>query len=511
MDDLYSVISCIFKKHIDRPKIDLKNDFVGIGGNSLTLLLIMMELSEEYGIELDYELFFNNNDIDSIIRIIVKNIRLVENHDIKEEQLNIIDYDNIPILPNRFRYFLKRKYNLNIWNIWTPILQVDERINYEILCNVITELINKHDVLKLRANIDDYKLNQYLKKDSSKKYIHFLRNDDELTVDELKVHAKKLHSGFDMSNPLMKVLFIEQPKTKYIHIVLHHLLIDAYSFQLIIKDFFNICENFLSDHKELKFLEKFNYYDYAHSYINHMKTNEAKYFDYWKSQSREPHSIPLIKGEKVSNSDEYTVSILKEIEISENSSESFNIGELVITAIAAAYRKWLQCNYLFIDVVYHGRAGIENKMNLANTSGWISEAIPINLPISTNIKQMVSVKENMKSASTIGSSFGYLKYISENNAIREYMESFPEPEISFNYIHSKKRNLYKSQIIKSNSELGMVQVPPPRTERAYLICGGGWVEDGKIVIAWDFSKYMVEFAEMEKFSNLCIEELKLLI
>ncbi len=509
---------------LSKVQISYDRSFTENGGNSLSVLFFVAEINTRYNIDVPVELVFTYETVNQLRIFIKSRLTLVsvsgsniEGINASDEEKNVFQGD-IPLLPNRYRYFFQRKSNLNYWNVDTPVFKLSTGLSERSLYCVVQALLNCHPVLAMQLQKCENGWRQFIAAPEPDEVIELfempLRSDD--LGFKLRVEAKmaQIQSGFKFPGTLFKVLYIKaQDSQHFVYLLMHHLLVDGYSFKLVVTNFFSLCQKAIKGVNVHLPRENVPYTQYVDLYLKHMKENEHMYFDYWQQQKiNDSFDIPLKRTfDPQLNLDQYNVQVVGELSVNLVSLKGDNtngFAHCLFRAIAKAYKTWSQSQQLFLDVAYHGRELPSEGVNLFRTVGWISEAVPFNIPLLDNKQIAASIARQMQTSATYGCGYGYLKYLSGNRQISQTMSTFPSPYISFNYVAGKMSNYGIDDVATVANEFDRFTIKPPKTQRCYLMSGGGWFEGDIFKLAWDFSEKLLCIKSVEQFTSECIAALR---
>ena len=113
------------------------------------------------------------------------------------------------------------------------------------------------------------------------------------------------------------------------------------------------------------------------------------------------------------------------------------INDVLLTALAQAFACWTGQRSLYLDLEGHGREDVLPGIDIPRTVGWFTSLFPVRLelgPVQHVGEELKAVKEELRRLPHRGMSYGVLRYLSDNPAIRQALEALPPAEISFNYL-----------------------------------------------------------------------------
>ena len=109
---------------------------------------------------------------------------------------------------------------------------------------------------------------------------------------------------------------------------------------------------------------------------------------------------------------------------------------VVLSAIANAVCQWSGDDKMYIDVGRLGREVKDNQVDLSEALGWHAVTIPVSVDaIGQNdpLPMLKAIHAKLEDMPYSGSHFNLLKYLSDDEQIRQRLQAKPQPEISLNY------------------------------------------------------------------------------
>jgi non-ribosomal peptide synthase protein (TIGR01720 family) len=167
--------------------------------------------------------------------------------------------------------------------------------------------------------------------------------------------------------------------------------------------------------------------------------------DYWSGQAWEqarrlPVDYPASEWRNSS-----ARSIMKELSVEETRAllqevpEAYHtqIIEVLMTALGRTLGEWSGEGAVVVDLEGHGREELREGVELSRTVGWFTAIYPVLLRTSAREQRgsgLKRVKDQIRQIPEKGIGYGMLKYLSEEESVREQMRAIPSASISFNYL-----------------------------------------------------------------------------
>jgi non-ribosomal peptide synthase protein (TIGR01720 family) len=184
------------------------------------------------------------------------------------------------------------------------------------------------------------------------------------------------------------------------------------------------------------------------------------------------------------------------------------INEVLLTALAEAFRRWTGERRVLVDVEGHGREAIVSSVDLARTVGWFTAIYPVQLesPLvwepGAALKQ---TKEQLRSVPRWGVGYGMLKYLART----EEMRSQAAP-VSFNYLGQLDQAISGSSLYRAAQEsIGLLY--SPQSKRTHLLAFYGSVFGGQFQLGIEYSRNVHVDATIEKLAENFMTALRAII
>src|SRR4030095_5783814 len=163
------------------------------------------------------------------------------------------------------------------------------------------------------------------------------------------------------------------------------------------------------------------------------------------------------------------------------------INDLLLTALARAYRAWTGKAGLRVELEGHGREDVIEGMDLSRTVGWFTSIYPVRLDLGEAIGgiggEIKRIKEQLRAIPGRGIGYGLLRYQSEQGQERLRGSC----DVSFNYLGPFDQVLDGSGGLRPAGE-GIVRMQSPRQERRHQLSIGGCVVGGQLQVSIGYSE-----------------------
>ena len=434
--DYEKQIANAFKVVFNRESIGLFDDFLHLGGDSITAIRVISLLREK-------EIFCIARDI-----LNYKTPYLIAQH--VNENIDNVSYNPVEgavdLHPIQ-KYFFNQ---ININNYTQEfVLKANMNLDINILQRAFDELTNVHDMLRAVYNFDKNKVIQEILPVNT----HIFDIKEHIITDNLNDALlniiKESVKSIDMENHLIDVNLIRYKNQSYISIVCHHLIIDGVSWNALLTDLTYIYFRLVAG-KKIKLTRPYPY----KNWIKDVKELVENISDEEKQHWIEINNLlddSNIKG----SANVFALNIDAKydgdnlLELSEE--------EYLALAIARAYKKTYNEDIIF-NYEAHGRD--DNLADVSRTIGWFTSEYPILVKINNeydNISLMndvYSIKRAFNNINNLGLNYASLIYTTHELEYKHCPVTFNflSKEFVFKNKLFESMNLYLSKEGKIDSE-----------------------------------------------------------
>ncbi len=270
----------IWSKVLTHEKFSVVQGFFEIGGNSLKCSQIISEIYEEFGIELDYKIFFEKQTIQEIAKEI-------EQHKIKQYQVisKIEEQEFYSLSSAQLRLYY-------LWEVDKSSIAYNIPIAFMINCNLDIErfeqacvsLIDRNEMLRASFSM----LNGVPRQKINEK-VDFILTVNKIDLEKAKNILTNKVQPYNLNKyPLFRIELFKITEDKYILFLdFHHIISDGISISFLMDNLFKIYQNEkLSDQR----IQYKDYIQWETKYLNSEKSKINK--EFWLQQFNE--SVPIL-------------------------------------------------------------------------------------------------------------------------------------------------------------------------------------------------------------------------
>jgi amino acid adenylation domain-containing protein/non-ribosomal peptide synthase protein (TIGR01720 family) len=489
----------IWRQVLGREHVGIYNDFFELGGDSILSFQIVARASRA-GLRFTPKQLFQYPTIARLAAV------MDVAAPVHAEQGLVQGV--VPLTPIQSWFFEQNQPEPHHFN-QALLLTVTPSIPAHVLEQALPILVEHHDALRLRYTCADGIWVQR-HSDSLEQLASFRQVDlsgipeSELAM-ALETNAAELQSSLNLAaGPLMcAALFQRGPhQPARLLLVIHHLVVDAVSWRVLIEDLHEICRQ-LSDGRSVDLPPKTtSFKDWAERLTVYARSEAlGAELDFWLNQPWEaaprlPRDYPArgaaIAANTVASMAEVVVALDQEAtqallyEVPEVYHTQIN--EVLLAALAQTFARWTGSSTLLLDLEGHGREQLFEDVDLSRTAGWFTTLFPVLLAATTEHpgELLNSVKEQLRRIPNHGIGYSLLRYLRADGGAAQ-LRALPQAEVSFNYLGQLDRTLDREALFALASEPHGPTVSPAAS-RMYLLEITARIIGGKLELSWLYSR-----------------------
>ena len=172
--------------------------------------------------------------------------------------------------------------------------------------------------------------------------------------------------------------------------------------------------------------------------------------------------------------------------------------DAVLLALGRAFGPWLESGMLLVETLVHGRTTMFDDVDLSRTVSMLGEYVPIFVDESIRddaalLEQVATYRRSMPSET---SSFGALRWLSQDEQIRGPMRRLPRAEVMLNYMGQVTQHSDTSGLLRMAPEPLPPNMDPTIRRPDVFWCQGGII-DGCLSISILYSVNMYQRSTVE--------------
>ena len=415
LDSDDEILKCVvgsFKEVLNTDSVLLDDDFVSLGGNSLSALKLQLLLKERLNVHLFSNEIMNlstPNRISNYIKFDLNTYRRVED-------VNYTFDEGCPLSDSQLNVYLDEEVNDKGTSYNNPfIIRFNKYYSTDELKKAITELMGMYPILKSRVLIE---------KDSLPMNLF----DAEIEINEGSLDdIEHFVRPFDLDKCLSRFLMVEDDKSSILCCDFHHMIFDGTSLNILLDSLVSLLNNEDVDFTDNGILRQVSfekdmdshYIDDAQKFLDNMLADRDEVYDL----------LPCVDSNSESVFDD-VVNVDESILTSFLKGNSITHNQFFTSVFAYSLSKFAGSSKVLFNLIENGRG----HMDLSNSVGMFVRTLPLLLDCKNQ-----SVSSFLKySSNTINSLMEYDLYPFHVLANEYDLNS----DILFQYSHDIFRNSF---------------------------------------------------------------------
>ena len=415
-----------FEVVFNQKDIGLNDDFVRLGGDSITAIRVISLLEKN-------NISCNARDILNFKTpyLIAQNIEILES----------VSYDDVEgvvdLLPIQ-EYFFDQINTNNYMQFFA--LKSNEILNKNILQNSFDELANVHDMLRANYSYGENGdvIQEILPLNTRICEINEYSINENFDESLKKIFINSLNS-LDVRNKLIDINLIQYNDENYLIIVIHHLIVDGVSWNIFINDLTYIYNNLKADN-EIKLIKPYSYKDWV---------SEVKQLAINLDDDERKHWINLntLLDDSIIKGKSQLFNFKVDINYNSDNLLMLSEEEYLALAIARAYKKTYNLDIIF-NRESHGRD--ETIADINKTIGWFTSQFPVLVKTKVGydnvslLNDVYELKNSFKKVNNLGLNYASLIYTLDELRYKHC-------PVTFNFLSSEF--VFKNELFESINHL----------------------------------------------------------
>lgn len=525
-----SALVGIWQNVLHVKSVGVDDDFFALGGDSIVAIQVAAKAR-------DMNLFFVPSQLFShpTIKKLATIIKLTKNADNHVASLSNSDLNPtcIPLTPIQRWFFEQQHKELNCFN-HVMLVELTFALDIAALEQALFHLYKHHDTLRINFIQKNNSWQQcYTEPDSFKKneIIERVNISDVSTIDIANHIESKLSEASNIIDikraPLIRVLyFYSQDNHKnYLALIVHHLIIDGVSWRIFIEDLFECYaqikanKNVILPPKTSSFLQWSEFLSSKYA-TQLLLENEQRY---WLQIEGKNFNLPkdFIADSVSKELSRINVSAVLSVDETENlcaiagTKLNTNLYEVLLANLAATICNWSEQKNLYLDVEGHGRENITDNIDVSRTVGWFTSIYPIcfdfnDIESGADVLAFFPhVKHHLSLIPNKGIGYGVLRYLSNNEELKNQLAEQDKAEISFNYLGNLD-SFSSSDLFNITSEpIRLLSAEENRCKYSLDIMA--WIAQKKLHVKWRYSKDHYLNSTVKNLVNAYIDNIRNLL
>jgi amino acid adenylation domain-containing protein/non-ribosomal peptide synthase protein (TIGR01720 family) len=509
-------LAAIWAKVLRLEHVGINDNFFELGGDSILSIQVIAQ-ARQAGLTLTPRLLFRHQTIAELAGFVLQN-------DATEADQRTARGD-VPLTPIEHWFFEQELTDPHHFN-QAFIFALKEPLEAGLVRSALQQVELHHDALRLR-----------FRKDAAGWHQEYVLPREQVSFEQVDLSAlsepgfhtgmfeaaRRCQASLDLAQgPLWRVIHFKMPATyaDRLLIVIHHLAVDGVSWRILLEDFESAYNQLKQGQKVRLPAKTSSFQQWALKLAEYSFAGELQAeLDYWRhvtgsSSARlpldhvGPHSRQILERSsttiKVRLEASETQLLLQQVPAVYRT----QINDVLLTALALAFREWTGSDEFYTNLEGHGREDIVEGVDLSRTIGWFTSIFPIRLRLDSRSPgpALKSVKEQLRQIPQKGIGYGILRYLAGHSEL----SSEADPEVLFNYLGQIDRMVQDSQLLSLAPESsGPWHSPLQRRRHAMEI--NSLVIDGQLEVWWTYSERLHKADTIQNLGQSFVSALRSLI
>ncbi|HEU4557700.1 MAG TPA: amino acid adenylation domain-containing protein, partial [Longimicrobium sp.] len=432
----------------------------------------------------------------------------------------------VPLTPVQHWFLEQNQPETHHFNL-TLLFQAGGRIDAEALERACAAVVTHHDALRLRYTRGDDGWRQVNEAPSDAPVV------DRIDLSGVGVDAREtaftaragvLQRALNLANgPLIRFALFDlgADEPQRLLIVAHHLVIDAVSWGFVAQDVETAYRQ-AARGEEIRFPSKTtSFRQWAQRLAEHANTGEVRrQAPFWLRQTGVP-ALP-VEGNASSNAEGDAVRFA--VELDEETTRALlqevppvygtQINDVLLAALARAFRGWTAERALMIDLEGHGREELFDGVDLSRTAGWFTAIYPVRVELSEDGapgEDLVAVKEQLRAIPEKGVGYGMLRWLSNDPEIPHALAALPPAQVSFNYLGRMDFGGSGDDAFFRGMDADVGATRSPAHRRTHLLAVDAAVSEGRLFATWTYGRHVHRAETVERLAAGFMDELRAMV
>lgn len=503
--------------------IGINEDFFEIGGDSILSMQAYFKL-KQLGFPITPTDIISSPTIRELIRNMDKSTVVHTDQGVNSGE--------VKLSPSQYWFFEKNLRNPHHYNNAVAV-KLRNKISPSIATEAINHLSRHHDAMRLRFKKEASQWRQYITElDSSE--VLFIYNLDNIPEDSKldrieylsDYHQRKL--SITEKPVIVIILFsLGDNSPDYMVIIGHRLVTDGITLEIIIEDFISLCsqlESRINPTLPSKTTSIKYWAEELHQYAQSKEIDKRRAYWITEGLRRTPAELPV----DFSDGDNYESStrlVYKNLDKDRTDdlvhvvprNLGVDLRDILYTALLKTMSQWTGEREILIESGGHGRELISDEIDLSRTAGWFTTNFPVFLRMpekSDDVSCVLQeIRGQMSKITRNGFDYGLIRYLREPSCESHDLydrTDFARPLIGFDY--QGNFNL----ACEYDMDYTLVDIPigverDPSNARIYEFDISCWIDDGRYVLRWSYSKERYTTATIDMLMELYFQNLNKII
>ncbi|HEX3528164.1 MAG TPA: non-ribosomal peptide synthase/polyketide synthase [Thermoanaerobaculia bacterium] len=511
------ILAGIWQELLGFARIGTEDNFFELGGDSVVTIQVISRANRA-GLRLTPRQVFENQTIAAMARVAGKGAEIVA------EQGTVSGL--APLSPIQAWFFDQEIAAPDHWN-QALLLRVDRPLDPVLLRQAVGALLAHHDALRFR----------YLRTGTEWRQEGLASGPDvppvlcldlaALPADRqrgaLEAAAEAVQASLDLAagRLLRAASFRMSDGSGRLLLVIHHLVIDAVSWRFVVEDLEAAYRQLAAGTRPGLPAKTTSFKSWGERLAAHAGSDEIRAeLPFWLAAERARVRPLPVDHPGGANMVASLRTVTGELSAEETRSLLFEalpaakarVDEMLLAALALAYRRWAGDSLLLVDLEGHGRGAAFEDVDISRTVGWFTVMYPVLVSIEGVSHDpgavLDAVKQQLRAIPDGGLGYGLLRHL--GGEASGALAALPRAEISFLYLGQLDHAGAAASLFGAAPESsGLAQSRASR--RTHLLHASGAVVEEKLRLSWLYSASLHDRARVEHLNEQFFTALRSLI
>jgi non-ribosomal peptide synthase protein (TIGR01720 family) len=431
----------------------------------------------------------------------------------------------VPLTPVQHWLFEQRLADVHHYN-QAFLLEPAERLDPARLERALQALVAHHDALRLRFRAPDGAWAQEIAPVEAAvplRYLDLSARPEAEHAGAIAQAAAEAQTSLDLARgPLVRAtLFDGGPgRAGRLLLVVHHLAVDGVSWRILLEDLQAAYAQAAQGPVALP-PKTTSFKAWAERLAEHASASETRAeAPYWREVAlapRAPLPVDLPDGVNTAGAARSVVVSLdraatERLLRSATGRRAAEVNDLLLAALAVAFRAWTGRDTLALDLEGHGREPIVPDVDVTRTVGWFTSLFPVHLDLSGAVghaEALAAVQRQLRRVPRKGIGYGLLRHLDADASLATLRRA-PPRQVSFNYLGQFDEALTASSFLRLAPEPAG-DLRSPRGLRPHLIEVSAVALGGRLHTTFLYAETLHRRRTIERVAEAYADALRALV
>ncbi|MFC5475604.1 non-ribosomal peptide synthase/polyketide synthase [Paraherbaspirillum soli] len=511
---LEAQIADIWRSVLQQPNISREDNFIHLGGDSLTSLVVMSAL-KRLGYQTTSSQLLSHPRLADFAELLQRSGRQLQRDYASRQGI-------APLSPIQGWFFQLRLEQPGAF-CQTLSFETEEKLDADRLQRAFSRLLAYHDQLRVRFVRTGTDLQEPLawRQEIAGATLELppiaLIDVTEAELDQASEQCRvALGAQLRIEQaPLFRIALLKTPSRSRVVWVLHHLIVDTISHGILLDDLRHLYRGDESSLEAVLPGKSISYLDWSEKFnVPAAEQTDERLADWLPvlraAESAQP--LPLATSEAACHPiaiEQHRLSRHDTARLIELAPACYrqSTEELVLAATYLALARSFNLQRICLDVEWHGRdEAFAGAQGLDRTVGWFTSVHPLCLQVPAQLDLgawLIQLKEVRAAIPQRGRDFYALRYLSRDPAVREQFDRYRSPQVLFNFSGVVQRSHESWRTVPMVAiEMGEGNASP------YAMSVESEIRDGELIIGLHCNPAAWSGDALERFGQALIQGLR---